>query len=205
MTVAEVGTFGGDGAQEHSRAMGLCKAKMPGHSSGWRSSAGKVRMVNWPARTRFFMKRLEAMKRWVWRYGPAVAVMALIFYASSHPKAALPNYGAYDWDVKKLAHLVSYAALAVAYLHAFAPGRRPSWRQAVAAVVLAGLYGATDEYHQSFVAGRGAGPIDVGIDTLGATLGALLAGLALPRWFPRLYSNSSSASSSSFQSVIDNN
>jgi VanZ family protein len=131
--------------------------------------------------------------------------MVLIFYASAHPKSALPNYGAYDWDVKKLAHVLIYGALAITYLHALAPRQRPTWRQAVAAIVLAGLYGATDEFHQSFVAGRGAGPVDVGIDTFGATLGVLLAVWLTPRLWRGYYSNSSSANSSSFHSLIDNN
>ncbi len=124
------------------------------------------------------------VKHWLWRWGPALAVMGLIFFASSQPKGVLPDYGANDWNVKKLGHVLIYAALAVAYLHALAPSRRPTWRQALAAVALAGLYGATDEFHQSFVVGRGAGLVDVGIDTLGAALGALLGGWLLRRLYP---------------------
>lgn len=139
------------------------------------------------------------MKRLLYRLVPALLVMALIFWASSQPEGVVPDFGANDWNVKKLGHVLIYAALAVAYLHALAPGRRPTWRQGLAAVVLAGLYGATDEFHQSFVPGRGAGLADVGIDTFGAALGVLLGGWLLRR----LYSNSSSASSSSFHSLID--
>ena len=124
------------------------------------------------------------MKHWLWRWGPALAVMGLIFFASSQTKGTVPDFGANDWNVKKLAHVLIYAALAVSYLHALAPGRRPTWRQALAAVALAGLYGATDEFHQSFVAGRGAGPVDVGIDTFGAALGALAGGWLLRRVYP---------------------
>jgi VanZ family protein len=43
------------------------------------------------------------------------------------------------------------------------------------AVLLSGLYGVTDEFHQAFVPGRGAAALDVGIDTLGAALGVWLA------------------------------
>ncbi len=143
------------------------------------------------------MNLLTAAKR----YGPALVAMGVIFVASAQTKATVPDFGANDWNVKKLGHLLMYGALAVTYLHALAPGRRPTWRQAVAAVVLAGLYGATDEFHQLFVAGRGAGPVDVGIDTVGAALGALLGGW----WLRRRYSNSSSANSSSRHSLIDSN
>jgi VanZ family protein len=49
--------------------------------------------------------------------------------------------------------------------------RAPSRRDLALAVLLAGAYGASDEFHQLFSAGRGAAPLDVGIDTLGAAAG----------------------------------
>src|SRR5436190_15951759 len=110
--------------------------------------------------------------------------MAAIFYSSSQPKAVVPQFGSYDWPVKKFAHVISYGLLGIAYLRGLADGRRPSLRLAFAAVLMAAAYGATDEFHQSFVAGRGAGPVDVGIDTLGA-----IGGLAVQRlvgWFTRI-------------------
>jgi len=94
-----------------------------------------------------------------------------MFAVSAQPKAAVPQFGAWDWDVKKTAHLLGYALLGLAYLRGLAGGSRPTARQAVAAVVMAAAYGATDEYHQTFVPGRGAGVLDVVIDGLGAALG----------------------------------
>jgi VanZ family protein len=44
-------------------------------------------------------------------------------------------------------------------------------RAAVIAVALATGYGATDEFHQSFVPGRGPAFSDVLIDLVGASLG----------------------------------
>lgn len=109
------------------------------------------------------------------RWGPALVAMGLIFAASSQTKAALPDYGGNDWLVKKTGHVVIYAALAWAYLRGLTGGQRPiTWRVAGLAVLLAALYGATDEYHQSFVAGRGATVVDVGIDAVGAVVGAAL-------------------------------
>jgi VanZ family protein len=46
------------------------------------------------------------------------------------------------------------------------------------ALSLASLYGATDEFHQSFVPGRSADVLDWLADTLGAALGASAAGAA---------------------------
>jgi VanZ family protein len=107
--------------------------------------------------------------------------MAVIFAASSQPKAMLPDYGERDWLVKKSGHLLIYGTLAWCYLRGLTGRRAAGWRSSLLAVVLAGLYGATDEFHQSFVAGRGAALLDVGIDTLGAALG-LAATAAWSRW-----------------------
>ena len=121
---------------------------------------------------------LTLLKRW----GPAFFIMAAIFAASSQTKPELPDFGASDWLVKKVGHLCIYAALAWSYLRGLAYGGRPlSRRMVLLAVAAAALYGASDESHQSFVAGRGATTVDVLIDTLGAALG----GLATLYW-PRL-------------------
>jgi VanZ family protein len=123
------------------------------------------------------------MGMFVKRWGPALLIMAAIFAASSRPKLGLPDFGDIDLYVKKLGHVCIYAALGWAYARGLTWGSRPStWRTAALAVVLAGLYGATDEYHQSFVEGRGSNVIDVVIDTVGAVLGvAVTAGLRLRR------------------------
>ena len=113
------------------------------------------------------LKFSDFVKRW----GPALVVMAVIFTASSFPSRDLPNFGLWDWLLKKGGHALGYALLALAYLRGLANGERPTARQILLAVLLAGLYGATDEYHQSFVAGRGAAAADVLIDTIGAIVG----------------------------------
>ncbi len=114
----------------------------------------------------------EALKTWLWRWGPALGIMAAIFTASSFSKSEVPDFGVWDWVVKKSGHLLGYSLLGAAYLRGLANGARPTLRQALFAICLAGLYGVTDEFHQSFVAGRGARPTDVLIDTLGAVIGA---------------------------------
>ena len=45
-------------------------------------------------------------------------------------------------------------------------------------MALASLYGATDEFHQSFVPGRDSDVLDWVADTLGAALGAASATVA---------------------------
>jgi VanZ family protein len=105
------------------------------------------------------------------RWGPALLMMAVIFTASSFPGRSLPHFGLWDWLVKKGGHMLGYALLAVAYARGLAGGARPTRRQLLAAVALAGLYAITDEFHQWFVAGRGAAATDVLIDAVGAGLG----------------------------------
>ena len=70
--------------------------------------------------------------------------------------------------VRKGAHMAEYAILFLLYRRALhASGAR---RLGLAALCLCACYAATDEFHQAFVAGRGPGVADVGIDTLGAAL-----------------------------------
>jgi VanZ family protein len=116
------------------------------------------------------------------RWAPALLIMAVIFAASSQTKLELPDFGERDLWVKKLGHACGYAALAWAYLRGLTYGGSAlSLRAALLAVVAAALYGASDEYHQSFVAGRGSTAVDVAIDTVGAVLG--VGATATWRWW----------------------
>ena len=71
-------------------------------------------------------------------------------------------------------------------LRAFAGGRLRgvTWRRGLLALVLATLYGVTDEFHQMFVPGRTADRYDVLADGIGATLGVAIGWLAdaVRRW-----------------------
>ena len=106
----------------------------------------------------------------------------------------MPNFGAYDFSVKKLGHMTGYALLATFYLRGIG---KTGWRAFAAAWLMAIAYAATDEFHQSFVAGRGSTIFDVGIDALGALvgLGANLAYIRRNRTSGYHSPNSSSKSS----------
>ncbi len=111
------------------------------------------------------------MKDLVRRWWPAILMMLLIFGASSIPGHEMPSFGLIDFDVKKGGHMLGYALLAAGYLRGLIDGRAITRSHWCLAVLLACLYAATDEFHQSFVAGRNATPVDVGIDTVGAIIG----------------------------------
>lgn len=103
-------------------------------------------------------------------------MMAAIFAFSSIPSAEMPNFGLMDYLVKKGGHALGYGLLALAYLCGLKGERSgilPS--QFFIAWVLATLYSATDEFHQSFVPGRHPAITDVMIDSFGAALALILA------------------------------
>ena len=101
---------------------------------------------------------------------PAIIMMAAIFFFSSIPSDTMPEFDWADLFVKKGGHLFGYGLLAFAYIFAFKfdPSKlKLAW-------LLAIFYAVTDEFHQSFVAGRMASWIDVTIDGTGAALALIL-------------------------------
>ena len=132
---------------------------------------------------------------WFKSWLPLILWMGLIFLGSTDNGSAdhtagiiepllrwlMPNRSHDSIDsihffIRKCAHLTEYAILGGLALRAIAPNRAISfaerrWRIAGAALALAALYAASDEYHQSFVPSRGASVRDVLIDTCGACIG----------------------------------
>ena len=120
------------------------------------------------------------------RWGPALVLMAVIFFFSSQPSSRLPDYGSLTNLAHKIAHLFEYALLGLALLRGLGRSDRTGYLLALALVV---LYAASDEFHQSFVAGRGSKAADVLVDAAGCLVGfALLQGWPWLRrlifWFP---------------------
>jgi len=95
---------------------------------------------------------------------PVLLWAALIFALSSIPHLGT-GLGTWDLILRKCAHTAEYAVLA--FLLARAVGREAP------ALALGILYAASDEFHQAFVRGRHASPIDVAIDTVGLLIGLL--------------------------------
>jgi VanZ family protein len=104
--------------------------------------------------------------------------MAAIFWLSS--QSVLPGDGLIpDWlDVDWLHHGLAYAVLAVLAVRALAHGRWAGVGASALAVawLIAMAYGATDEWHQSFVPGRMSDVRDLVADGVGAALGLSLVG-----------------------------
>jgi VanZ family protein len=97
--------------------------------------------------------------------------MIAIFVFSSFSRLPVPLGGSSDLVI----HGLVYALLGILMVRALADG---SWRGVntntlATAVLLTIFYGCTDEYHQSFVAGRVADIYDVIADAVGACSGAV--------------------------------
>jgi VanZ family protein len=97
---------------------------------------------------------------------PVVLWAAVIFTLSSVPDLGT-GLGTWDLVLRKIAHAAEYALLGALLYRAV---RRPA-----AALTLASAFAVTDEFHQTFVAGRHGSPVDWLIDTAGAAIGVALA------------------------------
>jgi VanZ family protein len=110
-------------------------------------------------------------KIWITRWGPAILMMVVIFLFSTRPSSELPDFGLWDYFVKKGGHMLGYALLALTYWHGlhWEPGKMWfAWGLAI-------CYAITDELHQSFVPGRHPSLFDIFFfDNLGAILGLIL-------------------------------
>jgi len=113
--------------------------------------------------------------RGVWLWGPPALYALAIFGLSSlsAPPAPPPQF------TDKHVHFLVFAGLAVVLVRALAKGHWSDVTIAIGmqATVLAIVYGATDEWHQSFVPGRVADLLDLAADAMGvvAAVGLLCA------------------------------
>ena len=97
---------------------------------------------------------------------PAAVWAGAIFYLSSRPRLPGPELPGID----KVAHFAAYALLASLLIFATERSRLPL----AAAVVLALLYGASDEIHQMYVPGRSPDVLDWFADAAGVAAATLV-------------------------------
>ena len=99
--------------------------------------------------------------------------MAMLFTLSSFSTLPSPPGGFSFYDV----HIAAYAGLAVLTVRALAKGFRDvTWTAVVGAIVIATLYGVSDEYHQLFVPGRTFEYLDIAADAIGSVAGSIGVG-----------------------------
>jgi VanZ family protein len=107
-------------------------------------------------------------------WGPVCGYAGLIFYlsAQSHPETHLPFITRFS---DKLLHAGEYAVLGALCFRAIRGTGTDSWKQQAipAAILLASLYGMSDEVHQAFVPFRDSNWLDWLADTVGAAIGVI--------------------------------
>jgi VanZ family protein len=111
------------------------------------------------------------MKSWIYRWVPAIVIMAIIFIASATPGSDIPGFGIWDVFFKKGGHMLGYALLATASYHALNSSNRSIKQKFILVLCIVALYAASDEFHQRFTPGRTASFRDVGIDVAGGLIG----------------------------------
>ena len=104
----------------------------------------------------------------------SLIAMCLIIYASSIPGKPLWGNGSMaEQVISNLVHIPAYALLSFLWLKTFDKMRPRIQFLKVNALILTGLllFAVSDEIHQSFIPGRTASYIDVGLDIAGIFLG----------------------------------
>lgn len=101
---------------------------------------------------------------------PALGLMGLIFWLSSHPAPeSLKRFPMFAG--MKVVHMIEYGLLAYLWIWGLARATCWSWRNvALTAILITSLWGISDEIHQSLVPGRTARMADA-ITNLLAALG----------------------------------
>ena len=94
----------------------------------------------------------------------------LIFVLSSQPVLPGPQLFAFDFLLKKSAHIIVYGILFIFILQALEKDIKNPLKASFLAFVLTFIYAARDEFHQSLVPGRTGTFRDLGYDSLGMAI-----------------------------------
>jgi VanZ family protein len=120
----------------------------------------------------------------IWAWVPVPLWTAVIFMASSVPGSDLPPL---PGQTDKLVHAAVYAVLGALVVRA-ARVTWPRWtagRTVAMAMIFCLLYGASDEFHQSFTPKRTPSLYDLLADTIGGAIGGLVGAAILTLIFAR--------------------
>ncbi len=114
------------------------------------------------------ISRHPTLLRWL----ALIIWLALIFFFSNQPSLPAFPKSWLDLVVKKSAHATAYGILFLLWLNALRADQPPAYRTILLALALTFVYAISDEWHQTFVAGRHGQALDVAIDMSGALIAA---------------------------------
>ena len=112
-------------------------------------------------------------RRWL----PALVWSGIILLSTSIPNPPVPHMFAH---ADKVTHFALYAVLGFLMARALRSEKRRSLA-IVVTVALGVAFGAADEWHQRFIAGRSSEVADWGADSTGVLFGALLCAMLSSR------------------------
>ncbi|MEJ2348073.1 MAG: VanZ family protein [Patescibacteria group bacterium] len=128
------------------------------------------------------MDSKETISRKVIKYWlPVFAWSLVIFFFSSLPTAPVSKVYWREFVTKKSAHIFEYGVFGTLMYRALKESGVKKREAGVYSIILAILYGISDEFHQSFTPGRDSRIRDVFFDTIGATLAIYLIWKLLPK------------------------
>jgi VanZ family protein len=126
------------------------------------------------------------LKKLLLYWSPVFLWCLAIFLVSNRTVPKSSEFFWQDFVIKKLAHVFEYAVLSTFIYRALINSGVGKRNAGIWAVVLTVLYGASDEFHQSFTPGRQARIRDVLIDGFGGGLAVYLIWKFLPKVPKRL-------------------
>ncbi len=112
---------------------------------------------------------------------PPLTVAGIIFKLSSGTVPTTSDVFWQDFAVKKLAHVLVYGIFTILIYRALTASKVAKKKAIVWAIILAVIYGITDEYHQYFTQGRESRVRDVFFDAGGSALAMYFTIKVLPK------------------------
>lgn len=126
------------------------------------------------------VKRIIKTKTVIQLWVPPVIWAVVIFLLSSRPIAPTSQIFWKDFIVKKSAHVIEYAIFTILLYRALKESGVKKYNAGLTAILFAVIYGALDEFHQSFTPGREPRVRDVFFDTIGSVVSIYLLWNLLP-------------------------
>ena len=116
------------------------------------------------------MKKLFDSRKLYYLWLPVLGWAIIIYLFSSYQTPTASEIRWQDFIVKKTFHLIEYAIFTTLFYRALKESGVEKKKAGMYSVIITLLYGATDEFHQTFTAGRDGKIRDVIIDTVGGLI-----------------------------------
>jgi VanZ family protein len=108
------------------------------------------------------------VKRFLKYWAPPIVWALLIFLFSAYPTGRASEIHWKDFIVKKTAHVIEYGIFAALTYRGLISSGAKKANAGIYSILIALLYGLSDEFHQSYTPGREPRVRDVVFDTIGA-------------------------------------